>query len=79
MVYLLHPCQWLRRILRFQCVGFLRELYVSCPYNRRMCSSRHALDVNILIFGVLYFGYKWIKRTKFWKPEEMDFVTVSIH
>ncbi|KAI5122499.1 hypothetical protein M0805_001407 [Coniferiporia weirii] len=31
--------------------------------------------INIPIFFALYFGYKIWKRTKFWKPEEMDFVT----
>ncbi|KAF8956961.1 general amino acid permease 1 [Flammula alnicola] len=31
--------------------------------------------VNIPIFVVLYVGYKVTKRTKFWKPLEMDFVT----
>lgn len=33
-------------------------------------------DINIPIFFVLYFGYKFTKKTSFWKPEEMDFVTV---
>jgi len=31
--------------------------------------------VNIPIFVVLYFGFKITKRTSFWKPHEMDFVT----
>ena len=31
--------------------------------------------INIPIFVGLYVGYKVIKRTKVWKPEEMDFVT----
>jgi len=31
--------------------------------------------VNIPIFVVLYFGYKFTMKTQFWKPEEMDFVT----
>ncbi|KIM44430.1 hypothetical protein M413DRAFT_353125 [Hebeloma cylindrosporum] len=31
--------------------------------------------INIPIFVVLYFGYKIVFRTKFWKPLEMDFVT----
>ncbi|KAJ7281975.1 general amino acid permease 1 [Mycena rebaudengoi] len=31
--------------------------------------------VNIPIFGVLYFGYKLVYRTKIWKPLEMDFIT----
>jgi len=31
--------------------------------------------INLPIFAVLYFGYKFTKRTKSWKPEEMDFVT----
>ncbi|KAF9038572.1 general APC amino acid permease [Panaeolus papilionaceus] len=31
--------------------------------------------INIPFFFILYFGYKFIKRTKFWKPLEMDFVT----
>ncbi|EJF56365.1 general amino acid permease 1 [Dichomitus squalens] len=31
--------------------------------------------INIPIFAVLYFGWKIFKRTKVWKPHEMDFVT----
>jgi len=31
--------------------------------------------INIPIFLVLYLGYKFTFRTKFWKPQEMDFVT----
>ncbi|EJD00419.1 general amino acid permease 1 [Fomitiporia mediterranea MF3/22] len=31
--------------------------------------------INIPIFFLLYFGYKIVKRTRFWKPHEMDFVT----
>ncbi|KAF9473415.1 general amino acid permease 1 [Pholiota conissans] len=31
--------------------------------------------VNIPIFVVLYLGFKFTKRTSFWKPREMDFVT----
>lgn len=31
--------------------------------------------INIPLFFIIYFGYKIIKRTKFWKPQEMDFVT----
>jgi amino acid transporter len=31
--------------------------------------------INLPIFATLYFGYKVIKRTKIWKPREMDFVT----
>ena len=43
--------------------------------------SRHYLwgliFVLILIpfFIVLYFGWKLFKRTKIWKPKDMDFVT----
>jgi hypothetical protein len=37
----------------------------------------YSTDINIPIFVVLYVGYKVIHRTKFWKPMEMDFVTVS--
>lgn len=33
-------------------------------------------DINIPIFVGLYVGYKVVKRTKVWKPLEMDFVTV---
>ena len=36
-------------------------------------------DINIPIFLVLYLGYKITFRTKFWKPQEMDFVTVSFN
>ncbi|KAF8159384.1 general APC amino acid permease [Crassisporium funariophilum] len=31
--------------------------------------------INIPIFVCLYVGYKVVKRTKIWKPMEMDFVT----
>ncbi|THH28371.1 hypothetical protein EUX98_g5823 [Antrodiella citrinella] len=31
--------------------------------------------LNIPLFFALYFGWKIIKRTKIWKPSEMDFVT----
>jgi len=31
--------------------------------------------INIPLFFGLYFGWKIFKRTKIWKPEEMDFVT----
>jgi len=31
--------------------------------------------LNIPLFVVFYVGFKLIKRTKFWKPEEMDFNT----
>lgn len=34
--------------------------------------------VNIPIFFGFYFFWKIWKRTKFWKPEEMDLVTVRI-
>ena len=33
--------------------------------------------INIPLFIVLYVGWKVYKRTKVWKPEDMDFVTVS--
>ena len=32
--------------------------------------------INIPIFAVLYIGWKVYRRTKVWKPSEMDFVTV---
>ncbi|KAJ7581832.1 general APC amino acid permease [Mycena floridula] len=31
--------------------------------------------INLPIFAVTFFGYKIIKKTKMWKPLEMDFVT----
>ena len=31
--------------------------------------------LNIPLFIILYFGWKTFKRTKIWKPHEMDFVT----
>ena len=31
--------------------------------------------INIPLFAALYIGWKLIKRTKVWKPHEMDFVT----
>jgi yeast amino acid transporter len=33
-----------------------------------------SLDLNIPIFIALYLGWKFLKKTKVWKPEEMDFV-----
>ena len=35
--------------------------------------------INIPIFIVLYVGWKLVKRTKAWRAEDMDFVTVSAH
>ena len=32
-------------------------------------------DINIPLFIALYVGWKVAKRTKVWKPHEMDFVT----
>ena len=34
--------------------------------------------INIPIFVVLYVGWKILKRTKVWRPEDMDFVTVRV-
>jgi len=31
--------------------------------------------INIPIFATLYFGYKFVYKTKIWRPLEMDFVT----
>lgn len=31
--------------------------------------------INIPLFFGLYFGWKYVKKTEVWKPEEMDFVT----
>ena len=42
-------------------------------------SNLSLLDINIPIFLVLFVGYKVVMRTKIWKPEEMDFVTVSLY
>ena len=33
------------------------------------------LDIDIVLFLGLYFGYKLVKKTKIRKWEEMDFVT----
>ncbi|KAI0794359.1 general amino acid permease 1 [Fomes fomentarius] len=38
-------------------------------------SDFFAAYVNIPFFIVLYFGWKFTKRTQVWKPHEMDFVT----
>ena len=43
------------------------------------CRTYSCQDINIPIFAGLYFGFKIIKRTKIWKPTEMDFVTVSLN
>ena len=52
---------------------------IFCPLYKCVVSDAHALyppiDINIPLFFVLWIGYKLIKRTKVWKPEEMDFVT----
>jgi amino acid transporter len=32
--------------------------------------------INIPLFAILYVGWKVYRRTKVWKPAEMDFVTV---
>jgi len=34
-------------------------------------------DVDIVIFVALFLLWKIIQRTELWKPEEMDFTTVS--
>ena len=31
--------------------------------------------INLPIFVLMYFGWKIVKKTKIWKPEEMDFIT----
>ncbi|KAG1782873.1 general APC amino acid permease [Suillus placidus] len=31
--------------------------------------------INIPLFFGLYFGWKYVKKTEIWRPEEMDFVT----
>ncbi|KAF9053752.1 general amino acid permease 1 [Hymenopellis radicata] len=31
--------------------------------------------INLPIFAAFYFGYKIVKRTSIWKPEEMDMIT----
>lgn len=31
--------------------------------------------INVPLVIVLFFGFKWYKRTHWWKPSEMDFVT----
>jgi len=31
--------------------------------------------INIPFFAILYFGWKFYKKTKVWKPEQMDFFT----
>lgn len=35
-------------------------------------------DINIPIFLALYFGFKFVKNTSIWGPDEMDFVTVCV-
>ena len=55
-----------------------------CPsprFERRLCVLtlvfyiRASPDINVPIFFVLWAGWKLFKRTKVWKPHEMDFVT----
>ena len=60
------------------------DFLTACMYHC-LLSSLHGwlwslplLDINIPIFVILYFGYKFTMRTKIWKPLEMDFVTVSL-
>jgi len=50
-------------ILSYMCPTV--SLYLSCPHP----------DINIPIFLALYFGYKFIKKTKIRRWDEMDFVT----
>jgi amino acid transporter len=38
-------------------------------------SSHSSSDINIPIFLILYFGYKFVKRTNIRSWEERDFVT----
>ncbi len=34
-----------------------------------------SVDINVPLFIALYVFWKLFKRTKIWKPHEMDFVT----
>ena len=40
----------------------------------RRADAWHA-DINIPWWFALFFGWKFYKKTKMWKPHEMDFVT----
>jgi hypothetical protein len=42
------------------------------------CCAQICLDINIPLYLALYVGWKVFKKTKVWKPTEMDFVTVCI-
>ena len=74
-----HPHQWILCLLAFQRFSVLYSLCVWPVFPYWYYVDTHSTDVNIPIFLVLYFGYKIIFRTKFWKPMEMDFVTVSFN
>jgi yeast amino acid transporter len=57
------------------------DFFTACEFSltvMRDSADLRTLDVNIPLFTVLYFGYKFTMRTKIWKPEEMDFVTVCL-
>ena len=34
-----------------------------------------SIDINLPLFIILWVGWHFIKKTRFWKPEEIDFVT----
>ena len=48
------------------------SLYAS---SRERVLIGHGANINVPLFAALYFGWKVAKRTKVWKPHEMDFVT----
>ena len=52
----------------------MRLLSYAHPTSPRS-SSHPPSDINIPIFLAVYFGYKFIKKTKIRRWDEMDFVT----
>lgn len=64
----------------FTASGFLTSCWYSLLFLVQRCGSMtlSLADINIPIFLVLYIGHKIHKRTKIWRPKEMDFDTVRL-
>jgi amino acid permease len=80
LVHLLYHHQWLLSVLGLHRRRLPHCLCV-CSLSRKVLIDSQSqfsfADINIPLFFALYFGYKYVKKTEIWKPEEMDFVTVS--
>jgi yeast amino acid transporter len=45
------------------------------PVSGQPCQAHQPSDINVVLFIGLYFGYKFIKKTKIRRWDERDFVT----